>query len=137
MESESLGEGCVYRCRALLSQRYCGLRKLDDVPLVKIENRKGLYHRDILGEHVGVKNVTFHYAKMEEGGHGRLHSHEVSEHFLLVISGELELRNEEESHRAPAGTGVLVYPGEEHEVINRNKGITEYFVIYSPPRENE
>lgn len=107
---------------------------LADVPLVKIENRKGLHHRNILDESVGVKNVTFHYALMEEGGHGQLHSHDVNEHFLLVISGELELRNEEESLRAPAGSGILVYPGEKHEVINRNAGSTEYYVIYSPPR---
>ena len=37
--------------------------------------------------------------------------------------------------KAPAGTGILVYPGEAHEVINRNQGPTEYYVMYSPPKE--
>ncbi|HBG15910.1 MAG TPA: hypothetical protein DDW93_03945 [Firmicutes bacterium] len=72
---------------------------------------------------------------MEEGGYGTSHSHPDSEHFLLVISGELELRNDREIHRAPAGAGVLVYPGDVHEVINVNQGPTEYYVIYSPPRK--
>lgn len=108
---------------------------LDKLPLEKIANREGLYHRHIVDDKIGVNNFTFHYAKMEEGGFGSLHSHSESEHFLLVISGELELRNEEESHSVPAGTGIMVYPGEMHEVVNVNEGATEYYVIYSPPRE--
>ncbi len=108
---------------------------LADLPLNKIENRKGLYHKNIIDKDVGVSNFTFHYAKMEEGGFGKSHSHPESEHFLLVISGELELRNNQETHRAPAGSGILVYPGEIHEVVNVNQGPTEYYVIYSPPKE--
>ena len=68
-----------------------------NLPLVKIENRNGLYHRNIIDKSVGANNFTFHYAKMEEGGFGSLHSHPDSEHFLLVISGELELRNDKEN----------------------------------------
>ncbi|MGE5593087.1 MAG: cupin domain-containing protein [Betaproteobacteria bacterium] len=108
---------------------------LEKLPLVKIENRKGLYHRNIIDKSVGAKNFTLHFAKMEEGGFGVSHSHAVSEHFLLVVSGELEVRNEKETHRVPAGTGILIYPGEAHEVINVNHGPTEYFVVYSPPNE--
>lgn len=44
--------------------------KLDYLPLVKIENRKSLYHRNIVDQSVGAKNVIFHYAKMKEGGYG-------------------------------------------------------------------
>ncbi|NLY90332.1 MAG: cupin domain-containing protein [Firmicutes bacterium] len=106
---------------------------LAEQPLIKIENRNGLYHRNIIDRSVGAENFTFHYAKMEEGGFGVSHSHPESEHFLLVISGELELRNDQESHRVPAGTGILIFPGEVHEVVNINQGPTEYFVIYSPP----
>ncbi len=110
---------------------------LAEQPLVKIPNRNGLYHRNIVDKSIGAQNFTFHYAKMEEGGFGIAHSHPENEHFLLVISGELEPRNEQESHRVPAGTGIFVYPGEVHEVINVHKGPTEYYVMYSPPREEK
>ncbi|NLW55793.1 MAG: hypothetical protein GX050_04105 [Firmicutes bacterium] len=35
----------------------------------------------------------------------------------------------------PAGTGLIVYPGEVHAGINVNNGPTEYYVMYSLPRE--
>ena len=108
---------------------------LAEQPLVKIENREGLYHRNIIDKSMGANHFTFHYAKMEEGGFGVSHSHPGLEHFLLVISGELELKNGQEAHRVPTGTGIFVYPGEVHEVLNVHQGPTEYFVIYSPPRD--
>ncbi len=108
---------------------------LSEVPFEKIKNREGLAQRHLVDKSKGINNFTFHQARMEKGGMGSLHNHPDIEHFLLVISGELELSNEEENHRVPAGTGLIVYPGEYHEVRNVNDGITEYYVMYSPPRE--
>ena len=71
---------------------------------------------------------------MEKGGYGQLHSHPHSEHLLLVVKGELIVRNSKESHRLPVDSAILIYPGEEHEIINSFDGTSEYWVVYSPPR---
>lgn len=108
--------------------------KLADLELKKIENRKGLYQMDIVDRQVGAESFSFHLSVMEEDGIGSLHSHPHSEHLLMVVKGELELRNDRETQRVPAGAAVLVFPGEDHEVVNVFSGASEYYVIYSPPR---
>jgi len=104
------------------------------IPAKKVENRQGLFQKDIVGTPEGAKNFTFHLSIMEKGGHGQLHSHPHSEHLLLVTKGELIVRNSKESHRLPVDSAILIYPGEEHEIINSFDGTSEYWVVYSPPR---
>lgn len=108
--------------------------RLDDLPAVKIENRQGLYQKDIFDKADGAEKFSFHYSLMEEGGHGQLHSHPHSEHVLLVIEGSLEVRNAQESHKLTPGMAILILPTELHEIINTNKGKTMYYVIYAPQR---
>ncbi len=111
--------------------------KLIDVKALhakKVENRQGLFQKDIVGAPEGAKAFTFHLSIMEKGGHGQLHTHPHSEHLLVVRQGELIVRNSKESHRVPVDSAILIYPGEEHEIINSYDGTSEYWVIYSPPR---
>ena len=108
--------------------------KIADIPAVKVKDREGLYHKDIFAEKDGTKNLTFHHALMEKGGHGQLHSHPHSEHVLMVAEGSLEVRNDKESHALTPGMAILIMPTEEHEIINSFDGRTVYYVIYGPPR---
>jgi len=108
--------------------------KLDDLEAVKIQNRQGLFQKDIFDKKDGAEKFSFHLSIMEEGGHGALHSHPHSEHVLLVFEGFLEVKNSKESHSLAEGMAILIMPGEDHEIINTNKGVTQYYVIYSPQR---
>ena len=105
-----------------------------DIPSIKIQNREGLYQKDIFDEKDGARHFTFHYSLMEKGGHGQLHSHPHSEHVLMVAEGSLVVRNDKESHALSPGMAILIMPTEEHEIINSLDGRTVYYVIYAPPR---
>ncbi|MCL6610219.1 MAG: cupin domain-containing protein [Peptococcaceae bacterium] len=93
-----------------------------------------MYQKDIVDRGTGACHFTFHLSLMEEGGNGSLHSHPHSEHLLMVLKGELKVRNPIEECNVPEGSAVLIYPGEEHEIINVFPGLTKYIVVYSPPR---
>ena len=108
--------------------------KVAELEAVKIQNRQGLFQKDIFDSKDGAEKFSFHLSIMEEGGHGALHSHPHSEHVLLVFEGSLEVRNAMESHALDVGTAILIMPGEDHEIINTCKGVTRYYVIYAPQR---
>jgi len=106
---------------------------LNSVPNQKIEGRKDLFHRIIVGPETGGRQFEFIISSMGPEGHGPLHSHPHSEHILVVTKGKLKLSNKEEEHIVNEQQGILLEPGEEHEVFNINGSITEYFVVYAPP----
>lgn len=108
--------------------------RIGDLEARKIENRQGLFQKDIFGEQNGAGSFSLHLSIMEEGGRGALHSHPHSEHVLLIIEGSLEIRNTLESHSLGEGMAILIRPGEMHEIINTRKGTTKYYVIYAPQR---
>lgn len=108
--------------------------KIDDIAAAKIENRQGLWQKDIFDVASGARHFSFHLSIMEKGGHGQLHDHPHSEHVLFVAEGSLEVRNSQESHALEPGMAVLILPGEKHEIINSFAGTTKYYVIYAPPR---
>lgn len=108
---------------------------IDKLPAQKIENRNGLFQKDIVdGKSTDATHFTFHLSHMDKGGSGKLHSHPHSEHLLMVVAGELEVRNGGEAHRVTPGKAILVMPGEEHEIVNQNDGPSTYYVVYAPPR---
>lgn len=108
--------------------------KLADLEAVKVQNRQGLFQKDIFDKKDGAEKFSFHLSIMEEGGHGALHEHPHSEHVLLVLEGSLEVKNATESHALTEGMAILIMPCELHEIINTRKGVTQYLVIYAPQR---
>ncbi|HCO48809.1 MAG TPA: hypothetical protein DIT55_05075 [Spirochaetaceae bacterium] len=108
--------------------------KLADLEAVKVQNRQGLFQKDIFDKKDGAEKLSFHLSIMEEGGHGALHEHPHSEHVLLVLEGSLEVKNATESHSLTEGMAILIMPCELHEIINTRKGVTQYLVIYAPQR---
>ncbi len=70
-----------------------------------------------------------------EGGVGAWHSHDKQEHMQMVIEGSLRINTRSGEHfDLGPGEAILIHPGEEHEVVNTNKGTTKYMVVYAPPR---
>ena len=108
--------------------------KVADLEAVKIQNRQGLFQKDIFDRKDGAERFSFHLSIREKGGHGALHSHPHSEHVLLVVEGSLEVRNTTENHPLAEGMAILIMPGEPHEIINTRDGVTRYYVIYAPQR---
>lgn len=100
----------------------------------KVADRQGLFQKDIVDSGTGATHFTFHLSIMEQGGYGALHSHPHSEHLLVLLDGEIEVRNRSESHRLTPGKALMILPQEEHEVINTHPGTSRYYVVYSPPR---
>jgi quercetin dioxygenase-like cupin family protein len=103
----------------------------------KIPFQKGNYEgghiKNIADESTGAKNFSFRAFLLAEGGNVPLHDHANSEDFILVTSGALEFSNETERHYVPAGSAILIMPGEFHAVRNAYPGPTEYLNVYSPP----
>ena len=62
--------------------------RVADLEAFKIENRHGLYQKDIFDKKDGATQFSFHLSIMEKGGHGQLHLHPHSEHAILVIKGQ-------------------------------------------------
>jgi quercetin dioxygenase-like cupin family protein len=112
-----------------------GIMKVIDTH--KIPFQKGNYEggniKTIVDESTGAKNFSFRAFILKEGGYVPLHNHPGSEDFILVVSGALEIKNETDFHYVPAGSAILIMPGEFHSVRNVYPGPTEYFNVYSPP----
>ena len=107
---------------------------IEQLPSFVVPGRKGLVHHIIADRESGFEKFEILYAKMERGGIGYLHSHPHSEHFQFVLEGSLEVGDSRgERVKVPAGSGLLVEAGEEHEVVNTYDGITRYIVVYAPP----
>ena len=96
-------------------------------------NSEGGHIKTIVDESTGAKNFTFRAFILKEGGSVPLHNHPDSEDFIIVFSGALEIKNGTEVHYVPAGTAILIMPGEFHSVRNVYPGPSEYFNVYSPP----
>ena len=96
-------------------------------------NYKGGHIKTIVDESTGAKNFSFRAFLLAEGGEVPLHNHPDSEDFILVVSGALEFSNDTEHHYVPAGSAILIMPGEFHAVKNAYPGPSEYFNVYSPP----
>ena len=103
----------------------------------KIPFEKGDYEggniKTIVDESSGAKNFSFRAFILAAGGNVPSHNHPTSEDFILVLSGALEIWNDTERHYVPAGSAILIRPGEFHAVRNAYPGPTEYFNVYSPP----
>ena len=108
---------------------------VEQLPSFIVTDKKGLEHRIVANHESGFDQFEIIYSKMEKGGIGYLHSHPHSEHFQFVLEGSLEISNPKAGvFKVPAGSGILVPAGEEHEVVNTYDGTTRYIVVYAPPR---
>ena len=108
------------------------------VDIEKIEGYKGPYealeHRQVAS---GFAQFEIVYGKVGKGGVSSMHTHPDSEKFQFVLEGELEVKNNQgEIFRVPAGSGILIQTGEEHEGLNVYDGTTRFLVVYAPPRSD-
>jgi len=117
---------------ALLGGMELKIVSIDRVQVSPVKGRVGLEQGEVLGASTGCSNFQFLVSHMAPGGLGRMHSHAESEHFLMVLSGQLEVRGE--GQKAEIGPLTVAYfpPGEAHEIHNPGPGATKYVVFYAP-----
>jgi quercetin dioxygenase-like cupin family protein len=105
---------------------------INTIPFQKGKHEGG-HIKNIVDASTGAKNFTFRAFILAEGGKVPLHNHPKSEDFIVVVSGALEFSNDTERYYVPAGSAILILPGEFHVFRNAHPGPTEYFNVYSPP----
>ena len=96
----------------------------------------GMKHHVVANRENGYQNFEIIYSKLPRGAESGMHNHPHSEKLQLVLTGELEIWNEDRSvvYKVPAGSGVLFPPAEYHQCRNTYDGETTYLVVYSPGR---
>jgi len=66
------------------------------------------------------------------GGCTEMHMHPGSEHYFLMLEGELLVRTDKTEVVIRPGDCVMIEEGEPHQVINMHDEETRYFAICSP-----
>ncbi len=83
----------------------------------------------------GYDKFEIMYSETIKGNVGHMHSHPHSEHMQLVLEGSLRILGKDgTTYEVPAGSAILIHPGEAHEVYNTYDGTTRYLVVYADPR---
>ena len=108
------------------------------MPIVRIAEqaagswRPGQVVREVVGEAQGSRSVSMQHFEVEPGAVTPLHRHDVDE-AILVLSGELRVRVEDEWSVAEAGD-VCVFPAETpHGFAGAGDGISEIMVVFPIP----
>ena len=97
---------------------------------------KGITHHFIANHDNGFHKFEIIYSETKKGNVGSMHSHPHSEHMQYVFEGSLKIVTpDKREYNVPAGSAILIPPGEEHEVYNTYDGTTKYLVVYAAPRE--
>lgn len=65
------------------------------------------------------------------------HHHEHAQQFFYILSGEVLMEIEGKTTLIPAGSGIRVLPGREHQIRNPSSGAVRFLVISQPPSHND
>ena len=97
---------------------------------------EGITHYVMANHDNGFDKFEIIYSETKKGNVGSMHSHPHSEHMQYVLEGELTIITpDKEEYEVPAGSAILIRPGEQHEVYNTYDGTTKYLVVYADPRD--
>jgi len=107
--------------------------KVGSLPTTVPERHYQVFSREIFGPGVGGNNVKVSYTVMLASGGAEMHVHPGAEHIFYVLRGELKVRGDKETLVVRAGEGLVVDPGEAHQVTGTGQMDCEYISITSPP----
>jgi mannose-6-phosphate isomerase-like protein (cupin superfamily) len=65
------------------------------------------------------------------------HGHDRARQFFYVLSGQGEMRTEGESFTLPAGTGMEILPGLDHQFANTSEADVRFLVISAPSTRSD
>lgn len=75
--------------------------------------------------------------RMPPGTAERRHLHYRARQFFYVLSGELTLEVNGESHILTLGQGLEIAPGTPHQAINSSGGDTRFLITSQPPSHGD
>ncbi|HTC75355.1 MAG TPA: cupin domain-containing protein [Edaphobacter sp.] len=65
------------------------------------------------------------------------HAHVHARQFFFVLEGELTLEVEHHDFRIQAGEGLEIYPGQQHQAMNRSTNPVRMLVTSHPPSHGD
>jgi len=65
------------------------------------------------------------------------HHHERAQQFFYVLAGEVLMEIEGEKTLVPAGSGIRVLPGKQHQIRNPSSSAARFLVISQPPSHGD
>ena len=108
------------------------------MPIVRIAEqaagawRPGQVVREVVGEAQGSSSLSMQHFEVEPGGVTPLHRHDVDE-AILVLSGQLRVRIEDEWWDAEAGDVCLFPADTPHGFVGAGDGVSEIMVVFPIP----
>lgn len=69
---------------------------------------------------------------MPPGGRGVVHYHNVSQHFLYVLRGDVSLILDDKKHLLKSGEGITILPKSPHQIRNESDDEVNFLVFSSP-----
>lgn len=82
-------------------------------------------------------STALHIIIFEKGGEEKLHYHQKSDLFVVVLKGKGEIIVEGKKFNLSQGDFVFIQKGKKHKFINTENGQTFVFVVSSPPLEKD
>lgn len=107
--------------------------KIGSLPTAVPPKHHQVFSREIFGPGVGGNNVRVSHAFMLASGGAEMHAHPGAEHIFYVLRGELKVRGDKDTFIVCAGEGLVIEPGESHQVTGTGQMDCEYISITSPP----
>lgn len=106
------------------------------VNLKELEDKVPPLHHGMVSNEIFSKDQA-KYARvaisiLKPGGGADMHTHPHSEHYYLMLEGELKVTTDKEEVIVRPGECVLIEEGEPHQVSNNFDGITRYFALANP-----
>lgn len=74
---------------------------------------------------------------MPPGTHETLHHHNRSRQFFFVLEGELTMEIEHHEFVLHAGEGIEIFPGQQHQAMNRGEKHLRIIVTSQPPSHGD
>jgi mannose-6-phosphate isomerase-like protein (cupin superfamily) len=65
------------------------------------------------------------------------HHHRRAQQFFYILSGEVAMEVEGQTTRVPAGSGIRVLPGKQHQIRNPSSSAARFLVISQPPSHGD
>ncbi|MGA2990927.1 MAG: cupin domain-containing protein [Candidatus Korobacteraceae bacterium] len=107
--------------------------KVGSLPTAVPPKHYDVFARQIFGPSVGAHNLSVGYSVMLANGGAEMHVHPGAEHVFYVLRGELKVRNDKDTFIVHAGEGLVIEPGEAHQVTGTGQMDCEYITMTSPP----
>jgi quercetin dioxygenase-like cupin family protein len=93
-----------------------------------MEGASGVKMRMLIGPKEKAPNFHMRHFDVQQGGHTPQHRHD-SEHEILVLKGEGEVKSEQGNRPIKTGDAVYIPPNEEHQFINTGREPLQFICV--------